>query len=200
MKRCEQKIEDTWNMQDMYENEELMAQDVEKLRELMKEFASRQNSLAKSGEQLLRALKLQEEMNCLYEKLHVYANQKYHEDTAEAKYQRLSGEMQILGTELSGCTAWLEPELLAPGKSEKIVDVKRCVSTKKSQKTHINLHGRICLCVRCAPGSSKIFQAPVSPISQPETLISAIRSSVIMILKAAPISAAIPRGIFSALR
>nr|WP_302592409.1 hypothetical protein [uncultured Marvinbryantia sp.] len=108
-----QKIEDTWNMQDMYENEELMAQDVEKLRELMKEFASRQNSLAKSGEQLLRALKLQEEMNCLYEKLHVYANQKYHEDTAEAKYQRLSGEMQILGTELSGCTAWLEPELLA---------------------------------------------------------------------------------------
>lgn len=113
MKRCEQKIEDTWNMQDMYENEELMAQDVEKLRELMKEFASRQNSLAESGEQLLRALKLQEEMNCLYEKLHVYANQKYHEDTAEAKYQRLSGEMQILGTELSGCTAWLEPELLA---------------------------------------------------------------------------------------
>lgn len=113
MKRCEQKIEDTWNMQDMYENEELMAQDVEKLRELMKEFASRQNSLAKSGEQLLRALKLQEEMNCLYEKLHVYANQKYHEDTAEAKYQKLSGEMQILGTELSGCTAWLEPELLA---------------------------------------------------------------------------------------
>ena len=56
MKRCEQKIEDTWNMQDMYENEELMAQDVEKLRELMKEFASRQNSLAESGEQLFAGI------------------------------------------------------------------------------------------------------------------------------------------------
>ena len=114
--RQEQKTEDTWNMQDLYENEELFSKDAEKLEELMEKFSSFQGSLTQGPGQLLKVMKLYEEMNLIFERLYVYANQKYHEDTSDAKYQQMSGEMQILSTQFGQACAWLEPELLAlPG-------------------------------------------------------------------------------------
>ena len=79
----------------------------------MEEFSSLEGTLAQGVTQAAAAMKLYEDMSFLYEKLHVYANQKYHEDTANAKYQKMSGEMQILETRLGQSTSWLEPELLS---------------------------------------------------------------------------------------
>ncbi len=100
-------------MQDLYETEELFAQDADKLEQMMEEFSSLEGTLAQGVTQAAAAMKLYEDMSFLYEKLHVYANQKYHEDTANAKYQKMSGEMQILETRLGQSTSWLEPELLS---------------------------------------------------------------------------------------
>lgn len=111
--RQEQKIEDTWNMQELYENEELFSADAEKLEKMTEEFTSLQGSLSQGAGQLLKVLKLYEEMNLVFERLYVYANQKYHEDTTNAKYQQMSGETQIMATMLGQACAWLEPELLA---------------------------------------------------------------------------------------
>lgn len=113
MTRQEQKIEDTWNMQDLYETEELFSEDARKLEKQMEEFAALQGSLDQGAGQLLKVLELYEEMNLTFEKLYVYANQRYHEDTANAKYQKMSGEMQIMAASLSQAASWLEPELLA---------------------------------------------------------------------------------------
>ena len=96
--RQEQKTEDTWNMQDLYENEDLFRADAEKLEKLIKDFSSLQGSLTQGPEQLLKVLKLYEEMNLVFERMYVYANQKYHEDTSNAKYQQMSGEMHIMET------------------------------------------------------------------------------------------------------
>ena len=112
MKREEQKPENTWRLEDLYENEELFSQDGEKLDALMNQFAELQGTLKNGREALLKALQLYEEMNQIFEKLYVYANQRNHEDTANAKYQKMSGETQIIAAKLSQVTSWLESEIL----------------------------------------------------------------------------------------
>ncbi len=111
--RQEQKTEDTWNMQDLFATEELFGQEGERLGKMLEEFASLEGSLTKGPEQLLKVLNLYADMNLTFERLYVYANQKWHEDTANAKYQQMSGEMQIMATSIGQASAWLEPELLA---------------------------------------------------------------------------------------
>lgn len=112
MKRQEQRTEDTWRLEDIYENEELFSQDGEKLDGLMDEFAELQGTLQNGSEALLKVMRLYEEMNQIFEKLYVYANQRNHEDTANAKYQKMSGEMNIVAAKLNQVTAWLESEIL----------------------------------------------------------------------------------------
>ena len=112
MKRQEQQVENTWRLEDIYENEDLFSQDAERLDARMDEFAGLQGTLKDGSEALLKVMQLYEEMNQIFEKLYVYANQRNHEDTANAKYQKMSGEMNIVAARLSQVTAWLESEIL----------------------------------------------------------------------------------------
>ena len=113
MKRQEQRKEDTWCLEDLYENEDLFSRDTEQLDELMEQFAGLQGTLKEGAEALIKVMKLYEEMNQIFEKLYVYANQRNHEDTANAKYQKMSGETQLIAAKLNQVTSWLEPEILA---------------------------------------------------------------------------------------
>lgn len=113
MKRQEQKVENTWNMQDLYMDEALYSKDAELLDEMMKNFAAMEGTLNQGAEQFLKVMKLYEEMNLIFERVYVYANQKWHEDTSDAKYQQMTGEVQILATQMGQATSWLEPEILA---------------------------------------------------------------------------------------
>ena len=112
MKRQEQQMENTWRLEDIYENEDLFSQDAERLDARMDQFAGLQGTLKDGSEALLKIMQLYEEMNQIFEKLYVYANQRNHEDTANAKYQKMSGEMNIVAARLSQVTAWLESEIL----------------------------------------------------------------------------------------
>ena len=112
MKRQEQQMENTWRLEDIYENEDLFSQDAERLDARMDQFAGLQGTLKDGSEALLKVMQLYEEMNQIFEKLYVYANQRNHEDTANTKYQKMSGEMNIVAARLSQVTAWLESEIL----------------------------------------------------------------------------------------
>lgn len=111
--RQEQRTEDTWNMQDLFVSEEQFVKEKEQLEQMMQTFASYEGTLEQGADQMLRVLQLYEKMNLTFERLYVYANQRWHEDTANAVYQKLSGEMQILSARLGQVSAWLEPEILA---------------------------------------------------------------------------------------
>lgn len=145
MKRQEQKTENTWNMQDLYANEELFDGDVKKLEAMMEEFSKFDGTLGRGVQQIEEAMKQYEELNFIYEKLHVYANQKYHEDTANAKYQKMSGEMQILETKLGQKLSWIEPELLALPKetldsyieAPQLVKYRRFLSQIARRRAHV---------------------------------------------------------------
>lgn len=145
MTRQEQRMEDTWNMQDLYETEEQFSKDAEKLEKQIEEFASYQGSAKDGAVQLAKALKRYEEMNLIFEKLYVYANQKYHEDTTNARYQQMSGEMQIVQTQLGQASAWLEPEILALPEetldeylnADSLADYKRFLEQITRRRAHV---------------------------------------------------------------
>ena len=139
--REQQKTEDTWNMQDLYATEELFQEDAEKLACMTEEFSSMKGILGKGEQELQKALQLYEQMNEVFESLYVYAFQKYHEDTTNPKYQQMSGEMQIIATNLSQAVSWMEPELLSlPEKAfegEKLEKYKRFILQIVRKKAHV---------------------------------------------------------------
>lgn len=139
--REQQKTEDTWNMQDLYATEELFQEDAEKLACMTEEFSSMKGTLGKGEQELQKALQLYEHMNEVFESLYVYAFQKYHEDTTNPKYQQMSGEMQIIATNLSQAVSWMEPELLSlPEKAfegEKLEKYKRFILQIVRKKAHV---------------------------------------------------------------
>ena len=113
MKRSEQRVENTWKMEDIYASMEAYNADVQKVQALLKEYEALQGTLGKDAECLLRALMLDEQISMIYSELAVYANQRYHEDTGNAVYQKLTGEVQTLGVQMMQSISWFQPELLA---------------------------------------------------------------------------------------
>ena len=143
--RQEQRTEDTWKMQDLYATEEQLDADVKELEHMMEWFCSMKGTLSQGTDRLLEVLRLYEEINFVFEKLYVYANQKLHEDMANAKYQEMSGRMQILASRVSQAGAWLEPEVLALPRevldgymaSEELLGYRRFLEQITRRREHI---------------------------------------------------------------
>ncbi len=60
----------------------------------------------------LKYLKFNDETNLLMERLYVYANMRYHQDMANSMYQEFAARAQKLMVEISGASAFAEPEIL----------------------------------------------------------------------------------------
>ena len=113
MKRAEQRVEDTWNMQDLFASDEVWETDYQKAEEMLKQYEDYQGQIKNDREILLEYLKFNDEINLMVERLYVYSNQKYHEDMANAKYQGYSGKAQKLAVDISSQAAFFEPEVLS---------------------------------------------------------------------------------------
>lgn len=106
-------VKDTWKMEDMYASEELWEQDVKELQELSEKIGAYRGHLGESAQTLLEAQKMYDTINELAEKVYVYANQKWHENTDNGKYQNLASRAQGLLVEVEEKTSFIEPELMA---------------------------------------------------------------------------------------
>ena len=51
-------------------------------------------------------------LNILMERIYVYADQKYHEDTANSVYQELSDKAEVLNVQLNSALSFATPEIL----------------------------------------------------------------------------------------
>ena len=76
MKRSEQKVENTWKMEDIYASMEAYHADVQKVQALLQEYEALQGTLGMDAGHLLRALMLDEQISMIYSELAVYANQR----------------------------------------------------------------------------------------------------------------------------
>lgn len=112
MKRAEQKIENTWKMEDMFASDEVWEKEFAKASEMIKKYSEFVGRLSESKETLLEFFLFNDEINLLAERLYVYSNQKYHQDMAEAKYQAYTGKAQKLVVEIGSAASFVEPELL----------------------------------------------------------------------------------------
>ena len=71
-----------------------------------------EGTLGESADRLLEYLKFNDETNLLMERLYVYANMRYHQDMANSMYQEFAAREQKLMVEMSGASAFAEPEIL----------------------------------------------------------------------------------------
>lgn len=113
MKREEISAQYKWRMEDIYASVDAWEADYLKVSECIPELKSFAGTLADSAENLCKMQEVYDNINWIVEKLHVYANQRLHENTADAFYQGLVGRVQVLEVQLMEATAYIEPEILA---------------------------------------------------------------------------------------
>ncbi len=111
-KRSEVDQRDTWAIEDLYASDEVWHKEYEKVSQMLSEAVQYQGRLSKSPDILLGFLKLSDEINQLLERVYVYANQKYHEDTASAVYQDLSNRANSLSVQVRSALSFATPEIL----------------------------------------------------------------------------------------
>lgn len=111
---CDPKYQ--WHIEDLYASDDLWQKDYELLEKSIPELASYEGRLGESVHTFLEYMNKKQEIMKRFEAVYVYANQKYHEDTGNAVYQKLTAQAQMLSLKLSSATVFEEPELLAVGK------------------------------------------------------------------------------------
>ena len=102
-----------WNMQDMFATDELWESEAQMVLDMAKEMELYKGRLSESAAVLLEYLKKMDEVGYHATRVYVYANQKYHEDTAVAKYQGYSAKADDITVAVNSATSFTNPEILA---------------------------------------------------------------------------------------
>lgn len=95
-KRKDVKKEETWALEDLYQNEDACREDARLLEEELKAFTARKGTLHQSGEILFETLEAYNQISMRWERVSVYANQHLHEDMGDPVRQKLAGEINVL--------------------------------------------------------------------------------------------------------
>lgn len=112
-KRSEIEKQYYWHIEDLYSDTESWQKDFDKVEQMLKELAKYEGKISDSSKILIEFLEKKEEAGKLQEKVYVYANQKYHEDTSVSEFQRLSNLASGLMSDYYSAVSFFEPELLS---------------------------------------------------------------------------------------
>lgn len=146
LKRDEIEEKYKWKLEDMYESDELWNEEFDKAMKLsgeLKEFAGK---LGESPKTLLDFFKKSDELDYYVSRVYVYANQRYHQDTAVAKYQGFSAKADTLLVAASGATSFVNPEILSLDESlikdfyekePELLKYKRLIDEINRSKSHV---------------------------------------------------------------
>ncbi len=111
-RRDEIDSKDKWAIQDLYPNDEMWNQEYNKVEVMIPKLASYEGKAISSAEELYNFLSLKDKTSLLLERLFVYSNQRYHEDTADATYQRLSDKASMLAVKFEGAISFFNSEIM----------------------------------------------------------------------------------------
>jgi oligoendopeptidase F len=101
-----------WHIEDLYRTKEEWQRDFDRVKEISAELSGYEGRLSESAGVLGEFLRKKDEAGKLLERVYVYANQKYHEDTSQAEFQQLSDLASGLMSIYYGAVSFMEPELL----------------------------------------------------------------------------------------
>lgn len=103
----------TWALEDIYASDELWQADLEKLKAVADEVKKYKGKLSENGENLLDLLKISDEISVLCDSLGNYAQRKSDEDTANAKYQAMVGQLMNVLVGINSSLSFETPEIVA---------------------------------------------------------------------------------------
>lgn len=101
-----------WKMEDLYATDADWEAEYAVLDKKIAEFQQLQGTLKNGKEDLLAVLKASDACNKLLERVYVYANQRYHQDTGNQIYQAMAGKASTIFAKLQDASAFIEPEIL----------------------------------------------------------------------------------------
>lgn len=106
-------VRDTWALEDLYETDEAWEAKIAETEQNIGKLSDFAGKLGTSAQELLAFLQLQDELECVVERLYVYANEKLHQDMSVSKYQGYTTRAQALAVQIGGAVSFAEPEILA---------------------------------------------------------------------------------------
>ena len=112
-KRNEVRTEFTWAIEDLYDTDQQWQEEYEKIKEMIQKVTEYQGRISRSSDLLLSFLQLSDEISILLERVYVYANQRYHEDTSNSHYQDLSNKANALSVQVNSAMSFATPEILS---------------------------------------------------------------------------------------
>lgn len=113
LKRCEVPLEMQWDLSVLYASDEAYEEDFKKLPDLVDKVTSFKGKLTESPLMLKEGIEAVDELTRLAEKLYTYAHLKSDEDTSNNLNKSRLNKMAGYFAEVSGATAFFEPEILA---------------------------------------------------------------------------------------
>ena len=111
-KRNEVEPQHKWKIEDLYQNDEQWQEEVEVINTLVDELKQYQGKLGDSAESLYSFLSLSDKVDQLVERVYVYANQKFHEDTTNGTYQELADKATNVMMTVNSALSFTTPEIL----------------------------------------------------------------------------------------
>lgn len=112
LKRDQIETKYKWAIEDLFPNDDAWKKELESTKVLMEKVDDYKGKLGDSSNILAEFLKLEDEISYHIERIYVYANQKYHEDTSVSKYQGLSDQAGNLSVLFDTKTSFVIPEIL----------------------------------------------------------------------------------------
>lgn len=101
-----------WNLEAMYAEDTLWRKDYEKAGQEAEAFRSYSGRMKEGPQTLYEMLKARETMERRAENVYVYANMRWHQDTANGTWQAMAGQSAQLLTLVGDAQSFVEPELL----------------------------------------------------------------------------------------
>jgi oligoendopeptidase F len=111
-KRTEIAVEDTWRLEDIFENDEAWEAEFKEVKAALPKISEYKGKLADSAEGFLEALTYQDKVMERLGKLYTYAHMRYDQDTANSHYQGLNDRASNLYTQASSVSSYIIPEIL----------------------------------------------------------------------------------------
>ena len=120
-----ERLEDRWNLADLYPTLQAWNDDATKLDAQLKDFSTCRGKLGESAKRFKACLDLQSDATKRLFRLDVYSYELLAEDTGAPASLELSQKSQLLGTRSSEATSFVGPEILALGKNKVAAFFKR---------------------------------------------------------------------------
>ena len=107
-----------WNLESLYENEELLEKDMKEFESGLSELKEFKGKLMDSAETLYSYLTRKDELEMILTKIHTYISNRFNENNRDSKYQALDGRLEGLYSKYSQAVSFENPELLKYTKAD----------------------------------------------------------------------------------